>query len=107
MNMLETVLNFVTSQPAGIFALLFLNNILMYLVAKRHFNKAWVKQEQQHRDVVKWASHQEKALRAVIHAFGDEAAGAPMPLFECEESGFHLCDEAQSEHVWKPGTTTC
>ena len=77
--MMDNVLSFITSQSAGIFALLFLNNILMYLVAKRHFGKVWVEQEQRYKDVLSLAGRHEQALRAVIYAFEDEDAGLQMP----------------------------
>ena len=98
--MMDTVLNFVTSQPVGIFALLFLNNALMYFVAKRHFGKALVKQEDRHKVTLEWAARQEKTLRSIVCGFRDEAEGAPMPEFpnpdlgesvlECATDGCYL-----------------
>ena len=88
--MMDTILSFMGSGPVGIFALLFLNNLLMYLVSKRHFNKVWSAQEERHKIVVDWAGRQEKTLRAVVHAFKDEAEGLPMPEFEDDDS-VHEC----------------
>lgn len=107
--MMDTVLSFVTSEPVGIFALLFLNNLLMYFVAKRHM-KATVNEVLGYNKLnMEIAGRYEKSLRAVIHAFKDEAEGAMMPAFECgkcdtpadcEDWCYHvLAEEAQEDHT--------
>lgn len=81
---MDTILGFDMAQFAVVFGLLFLNNILMYLVATRHVSSVMKAQRVEHTFFTKMANRYERSLRAVIHAFKDEAEGLPMPGFECQ-----------------------
>ncbi len=90
--MIDTAISFVTSQPVGIFSLLFLNNLLMYMALNRkHKRETQTLVESQDSALAsEYATN--ATLRSIVYAFSDDKNGIPLEAvkaFDCPHSHRH------------------
>jgi len=92
--MWEQVVNVITSQPVGIFTLLFLNNVLMYLVLTKSNKKNLEAMRRAHTAERVRATETIGSLRGIVHAFSDDKNGIPMIL---EVSDDFVCSHSHQQ----------
>jgi hypothetical protein len=81
------LVEFITSEAALLFGLLFLNNVLMYFALSNRHTAEVRELTQAHEETLRCANSANGTLRSIVHAFSDElGVEAPEATFDCRQS---------------------
>ena len=77
-DLITPFVEFITSETALLFGLLFLNNVLMYLAITWRHNAEIKTLKESHDTTIRCANSANETLRSVVYAFSDDPHGQPI-----------------------------